>query len=204
MEVAVLASWLDARRLGLVVSVRVKGVVVDDVILEQRLQVLEAVLGEQEGIDLGSELLKGVVAWCEECTSGVVSGVQLIEETGLQKAELECAEVLWHEVDGLDGGWWWEERRVETVDHTVGAEDVDGDDAGVEVDGQTSEADSRGEALGKRLRAKVVGLEESREGVGGQDFYCRSEVWNNLCVYCQQPYKPHYWKYCVHDKTRMP
>jgi len=48
-------------RLGLVVGVAVESVGWYDVVLEQSLQVLEAVLGEQESINSGAELLEGEV-----------------------------------------------------------------------------------------------------------------------------------------------
>lgn len=70
-------------------------------------------------------------------------------------------------MDDIDGFWWGEEQAVYAVNYTVGAENVDGDDAGVEVDGEAFEGDLGGEALG--LRAEGFLGVEGGDGPGDED-----------------------------------
>lgn len=135
-------------RTRLVVGVTVEGVsLLDDVVGKQSLEVLQAVRAEEECIDPGAKLLESEVAWREEGTTSM-SAIELIEETSLGKTALKCRELRWEKRDDLEDVWGWKDDAVNTVDDTVGAEDVNGDDAGVEVDGKTT----RSNVCAKTLR----------------------------------------------------
>jgi len=99
----------------------------------------------------------------------VLGSVERLEETSLAKTELQSAELAWEEVDDGDDVWWWDNDAVNTVNHTVGREDVDGNDAAVEVDSQAAQADLEGNTLRLGLRRKVVALEQCRCGMGLED-----------------------------------
>lgn len=73
---------------GLVDGVAVEGCLGHDVVEEECLEVLEAVGGEEEGVDLGAEFAKGKVGGREEGAARVVGAVELLEETGLAETEL--------------------------------------------------------------------------------------------------------------------
>jgi hypothetical protein len=138
-------------------------------VLEQCLEVLLAVAAEQEGVYALAEFLEGEVAWGEERAAlvGVLGVVQLVEEAGLAEAEFKCAELAGKQVDDRCDVWRWDEDGVDAVDHAVCAEDVDGDDAGVEVDRRALERDAHSEAL---VVAELVGrLEQGGDGVGVED-----------------------------------
>ena len=140
MEVSLRHTFL-ALAVGAVVGVGVEGVVGDKVVLEQSLEVLLAVLAEEEGVDARAKLLESEVGRGEESAALVVGGVNHIEKASLAEAELEGGELAGKKID--DGGdiWRWQDDGVNTVDDTIGTEDVDGDNAGVEVDGQASQTD---------------------------------------------------------------
>ena len=89
------ASLLNIFRvLGLIVRVRVQGLVGNHVVLEQRLQVCLAVFAEEESVDPGAELLEGEVGGGKEGTSDVIGGVvDGLEETSLLETKLEGAEL---------------------------------------------------------------------------------------------------------------
>lgn len=98
-----------------VVCVRVEGMVEDDVVLEQCLEVLFAVFAEEESVDLGAEFLEGEVVRCEDSAADVGSGVQVVKKASLGKAKRECAEIAGKERKD-DGDWrWWEEDMIHSV-----------------------------------------------------------------------------------------
>lgn len=65
----------------------------------------------------------------------VVGAVQLLKQPCLAEAKFESAELSGQEVDDGCNIWWWDEDRVDAMDYAVGGEDVDSDEAAVEVDG---------------------------------------------------------------------
>jgi hypothetical protein len=122
---------------GVEEGVRVQRLADDHVVLEQRLEVLLAVAAEEEGVD------------------------------ALAEAELQRAELAGKQVDDRCNVWWGHENGIKAVDHAVCAEDVDGHDAGVEVDGRALERDAHSEAL---VVAELLGrLEQGGDGVGVED-----------------------------------
>lgn len=162
-------GWVD-----LVVSVGVQRAS-REVVLQQRTEVLEAVLREEEGVDLRAQLLEGEVGWREESAAGVVGAVDLVKQTGLGQTKLEGAELAREEVHNLDNLRRRDNDAVDTVDYTIGTKDVDGDDAAVEVDSQAVQADLKGHALRLRLASEVLTLQERGGSVGSQDTSCGVE-----------------------------
>ena len=122
-------------------------------ILQQRLQVLQPELREQELVDPRSELTEGPVRWREQGAAGMISRVELIEQISLNECQLQRAELSWEEIDHSNSTKWWEERRVDPMDHTIRAEDIDRHDFAVEVHSQAFEADAEGQTLRLWLRA---------------------------------------------------
>ena len=76
-------------------------------VLKEGLEVLEAVLAEEEGIDSWAKLLEGEVGGRKECSTGVVGGVELLEKAGLAESELEGAEFGGEQIDDLQDARWW-------------------------------------------------------------------------------------------------
>jgi len=161
-------------------GVTVKGGAWNDVVLEKSLEVLAAVLGEEEGVDTWAELEESKVVWSEESTAWVVSGVELLKKTGLSKTELKCRELGRKQIDDLDDVWWWDQQSVDTVDDTVGTKDVDGNNAAVEVQCETSEGDLDSKSLWLRLVCKVLALEEGWDGVGDKNSSSWEETWRDV------------------------
>jgi len=144
--------WYVVSLVGLVHVVAVDGVAVkggtwNDVVLKESLEVLAAVLGEEEGVDAWAELEEGKVVWCEKGAAWVVGGVELLKETSLAETELKGGELGWEEVDDLDNVWWWDQEGVNTVNDTVRTENVDSNNAAVEVQGKAPEGDLDGKSL---------------------------------------------------------
>lgn len=55
------------------------------------------------------------------------------------------------------------------MNDTVATENVDGNNARVEVDGQATRTNVRAKTLRKRSVAELVGLEKSRDGLSDED-----------------------------------
>jgi hypothetical protein len=161
-------------------GIRVEGVVGDKVVLKQSLEVLLTVLAEEEGVDARAKLLESEVGRGEESAALVVGSVDHVEETSLAEAELEGGELARKKVnDGGDVGRRQDEG-VHAVDDTVGTENVDGNNAGVEVDGQASEADVESKTLRLGLASEVFTLEQCGYSVGEQHTLGRIEVLDNV------------------------
>ena len=142
---------------------------------DQSLKVLAAVLAEQESVDLGAELLEGEVGGSKQSTARVIGAVVGVKETGLAKSQLEGGELRRQEVDDLKGSRRRNQEIVNSVDHSVGAKDVDGNDTRVEVDGQASETKVNAESLSS-LSGQVLSLHEGGDGVSDEDSASRVEV----------------------------
>lgn len=179
VEVA-LGDTLLGLAVGAVVGIGVQSVVRDKVVLKKSLEVLLTVLAEEESVDPRSELLESEVRGREESTSLVVGGVDHVEETGLAETKLKSRELAREQVD--DGGnvGRRQDDRVDAVDDTVGAKDVDGDDSSVEVDRQPIQSDMERETLRLRLASEVVALEEGGNCVGGQHTAGRVKVLDDV------------------------
>lgn len=107
--------------LGFVKGIRVEGLVGYDVVFQKGFEIFLAILAEKESIDLRAEFLKCEVGRGEEGSAFVVRLGNGVEETGLGQPELQGAEFCWEELDDLEGGWWWEQKRVDAVNHTISA-----------------------------------------------------------------------------------
>ena len=103
-----------------VVFVRVEGLVSNDVVLQQHLKVLQAALGEEEGVDWDWEAGPGTVIWREEGETLVWEVRELLIKAGLKKSQFQSGKLGWHDRENLDGWWWWNQDCVETVDYAVG------------------------------------------------------------------------------------
>jgi len=119
-----LAAVLGVNVLGvrLVVGVAVEGLVGDNVVFEKSLEVFLTVLAEQEGVDPGSKLLEGEVGRSKERATSVVSAVQGLEKTSLDKTKLKSRELARQEIDDGKCLRRRKDKVVNTVDNTVGAE----------------------------------------------------------------------------------
>ena len=62
-------------------------------VLKESLQVLLTILGEEEGVDLGTELLESPVGWSEESSTFVLGVLDSVKETCFLKTELKCGEL---------------------------------------------------------------------------------------------------------------
>ena len=93
----------------------------------------------------------------------IFGAVELVEEPRFGEAELEGAEFAGQERDDGGDGGGRDEERVDAVDYAVGAEDVDGDELAVEVDGGAFEGYADGEAL--RVAEVLLGLKKRRNCV---------------------------------------
>lgn len=142
---------------------------------DQSLEVLAAILAEQEAVNLGAKLLEGEVGRSKQSTAGVVGAVVGVKETSLAKSQLESGELRRQEVDDLEGSWRRNEKVVNSVDDSVCTENVDGNDTGVEVEGQALEAEVDAESL-RGLAGQVLTLHESGDGVSDKDSASRVKV----------------------------
>ena len=142
---------------------------------DQSLKVLATVLAEQKAVDLGAKLLEGEVGRGEQSTAGVVGAIVGIKETSLAKSQLESGELGRQEVNDLECSWRRNEKVVNSVDDSVCTEDVDSNNAGVEVDGQASETKVNAKSL-RGLTGQVLALHEGRDGVSDKDSASRVEV----------------------------
>ena len=142
---------------------------------DQSLEVLSAVLAEEESVDLRTKLLEGKVGRGEQGTAGMVGAVVGVKKASLAESQLESRELRGKEVNDLEGSRGRNEKAVDTVDDTVGTEDVDGNHSGVEIDSQTLETKVDTESL-RSLAGQMLALEESRNGMGDEDSASRVEV----------------------------
>jgi hypothetical protein len=170
LQVVMVVRWagsdvLFVILLSVIERVRVQSLVNDHVVLQQRTEVLLAILAKQEGVHPGAKLLEGEVARGEECSAIVVvlGAVQLVEETGLAKTKLESAELAGQEVDDRSDVGWRDEDGVDAMDDAVCAEDVDSDQPAVEVDGRALKSDADSQAL--LVSEVVLGLVKSGDSV---------------------------------------
>lgn len=136
---------------SVVVRIRVQRVpLADNMVGQQRLEVLLPIWAEEESVDPGAELLESEVAGREKSAAGM-GAVELFQETGLLEAELEGGEFGGEQLDYGEDVGWGEDDGVDAVDYAVCAElsgvlvlcfgkgeentyDVDSNNAGVEVD----------------------------------------------------------------------
>ncbi len=103
-------------------SIRVQRLIGNDVILEERGQVLFAIFTKQEGVDLGAEFPECRVRGRKEDTAGMWTFCDHLVQTGLHEGELEGGELAGEKLDDCGGGRGWEEDRVDAVDDAVCAE----------------------------------------------------------------------------------
>lgn len=115
--------------------IRIKRLINNHMILQQRLQILLPIPTKQERINPRAQLLKREIARRKQRPAlvFVLGAVQLVENPGFREGELERAEFAGEERDDGCDGRRGDEDGVDPVDHAVGAEDVDGDELGVEV-----------------------------------------------------------------------
>ena len=85
-----------------------------------------------------------------------ISFVELLEQAGLMERKLKSAELPRQKFNDGSNLWRRDENRVNTVDNTVSAKDVDGYELAVEVDGGASQSDANSQAL---LVTKLLWLE---------------------------------------------
>ena len=104
---------------------------------------------------------------------GIIGVVDLLEHAGLMKGKFKSAELPGKKFNNGSNLGRRDENGVNTVDNAVSAKDVDGHQLAVEVDGRTSQSDADSQAL---LVAKLLGLEQSGNGVAVQDTVGRIEV----------------------------
>lgn len=142
---------------------------------DQSLEVLATILAEQEAVDLGAQLLEGEVGRSKQSTAGVVGAVVGVKETSLAKSQLEGRELRRQEVNDLEGSWRGNEKVVNSVNHSVCTEDVDGNDTRVEVEGQALETKVDAESL-RGLTRQVLTLHECGDGVSNKDSASRVKV----------------------------
>lgn len=94
----------------------------DNVVFEESFEVLLAIFGEEEGVDLRAEFLECEVGGCEECSSYMWSGLQDFKETSLLESELKGGEFAGEELNDRCRWWRWEEEGIDTVNYTITSE----------------------------------------------------------------------------------
>lgn len=106
-------------------SIAVESGVRDDVILQQPLEVLLTILAEQEGVDLGPQLLEGEVVGCEEGASRLGGVLKVVEEASLVETKFKGAELVRKKLDDFERLRWRQDDGVDTMDDTVRPELLD-------------------------------------------------------------------------------
>lgn len=178
--------------LCLVKSVRVEGLVGDDVILDESFEILLAVVAEQEGVDLGPELAEGDIGWSKEGTASVVGLGDCVCESSLDKSELERAELGGEELEDLQCRWGRQEKRINGMDDTIGTElsgcqweaplrgsgtyNVDSNNLAIEIDVQAS-CKTKSNSKSLWLAAKSILTKDGWNGMGHQN----TTSWVEVC-----------------------
>lgn len=109
--------------LGLVVSVRVEGLVGHYMVFQDGLEIFLTVIAEEEAIYSGAKLLEREVGRSEEGPSDMIgSVVQGLDEAGLGQSKLERAEFSRKQLNDLDSVWRWYQNAVHPVNNTIGSE----------------------------------------------------------------------------------
>ena len=90
-------------------------------VFQKSLEILPAVFGEEESIDLGPEFLERLVGRREERTACMWTISNIVSEACFLERKLESAKMARNELNYLVGRGWWEEERVDAVDYAVGA-----------------------------------------------------------------------------------
>lgn len=163
-----------------VVGVRVQGVVRNEVVLEKSPKVLLAVLAEEEGVNPRTKLRESEVGRCEEGTALVIGSVDEVEEACLPKTKLEGGKFRGQQADDRGYVRGRKDNGVDAVNNTVGAEDVNCDNARIEVDSQSLQSKFECNALRLGLASEVVTLEESRSSVAEEHTLGRVEVLDDV------------------------
>ena len=108
---------------GLIVCVRVQGVVGHNVVLENSLEVFLTVSAEEEAIDSGSKLPERKVGWSKDGTSNVIGCiVQGLQESGLGKSEFQRTELARKQINDFDSLWRRDQDAVNAVNDTIASE----------------------------------------------------------------------------------
>lgn len=87
-----------------VVGISEEGVVGNEVILQQRFQVLLAVSAEQECVDLRAKSFERMIRWSENggpCLR--MTSIKPLHQAGFGKTKVQCTELLSQEVNGIQG-----------------------------------------------------------------------------------------------------
>jgi hypothetical protein len=99
--------------------VRIQGVFRNKMVLQQGMQALFAAGREEILISKLSQTVKGCICRGECCTAGSGFVGQLVDQTGLFKAEGESAEMPRQEFDDCAGIWRWNEWRVDVMKNAI-------------------------------------------------------------------------------------
>lgn len=92
----------------------------DEVILQQRLEILLARRAEQECIHFNRQFCERLVCGRKESTADLGVGcVELFDQTRLDEGQVQSAEEGRDEFDGGFGGKSWDEEFVDCVDYAV-------------------------------------------------------------------------------------
>lgn len=163
---------------AVVEGVAVEGEVEYGVVLQESLEVLLAAVREEEGVDSGAKLAESIVGRSEEGATDMAILTSVVQKTSLSETEKKSGELGREELENLDGLWWWQDEGVDTVNDTVGSEDVDGDDTAVEIDGNAPQANLSGQTL--RLATEGLLLEKGGEGLFVEDATSRVDAGNDV------------------------
>jgi len=135
--------------LSLVIRIRIQCLVRHDAILEQRLQVLLPVVGEQKGVCARPQAGECPIGRREEGPPEESEFVEVVCQSGGLQAQGEGAEGVGEELDDLCRGRRRDENEIDGVDEAVLGGDVFEDDLGKEVDaGAEDEAGAHAQTLG--------------------------------------------------------
>jgi hypothetical protein len=111
----------------------------------------------------------------KELTSNALDLLKVLDQSSLAKAQQECAELRWQELDDLQNLRRWDKKAINAMNETIRRWDVDSNDLGVEVDDNTAEAEPSREALGLVTDQGLI--EERGHSVGEQKATCWIETW---------------------------
>ena len=104
----------------LVVSIRVQGLISNDVVLQESLEIFLSILAKEEAINFWAQLLEGEIRGCENSSAHMVRGVcNDGQKTGLCKAKFQGTKLAREELDDAGNAGWWDEEAVNAMDNAV-------------------------------------------------------------------------------------
>lgn len=107
--------------LGFVIRICEDGVTGDEMVLQQRLEILLTRGAEQECIDFSRQFCECLVCGCKESTANLGGRrIECVDQTRLDERQVQCAENRRDKLNNSFGGEGGNEEFVDSVDYAVG------------------------------------------------------------------------------------